>query len=111
MPILKITYSGSLSVNDYYATSQRRTEMLDTIDGSALLLVDLQELSSFPDAAVVRRSDSALNDRRIHHILAVLPEDLYRRVARAVLQNAALPVLVFPTIAAALDAAETLLAG
>ncbi len=110
MPVLQVTCTGTLSANDYYALNRRRSELLKTQEGDALLLVDLQQLAGFPDAAVVERGESALRDNRIQHILAVLPDDLYRRVARTVIQNSALRVLLFPTITAALDAAETLLA-
>jgi hypothetical protein len=110
MPILKATYSGTLSANEYYALNRRRLEMLDAREGAAILLVDLQQIGGFPDAASVRRGDSALRDDRIRRVLAVLPDDLYRRVGRTVSYHSALRVYYYPSMDAALDAAENLLA-
>jgi hypothetical protein len=110
LPVLQATYNGILSAKEYYAMCRQRSDMLDRGPEQIVLVVDAQRIENFPDAATVERGENVLWHPKVYRTLIALPEDLYLRLARAVIADNELPVHFYPGIDRALDAAETLTA-
>ena len=111
LPVLTATYSGLLSSQEYCRMLDQRQAMLEAGPEKVILLADLRGLEGFPTASAVDLSRSILMQVRIRCVLVVIPDDLYRRVARALLDptHQGLRVYLFPDFNQAIAYAETLL--
>lgn len=110
LPILQATYKGILSANEYYTMCRQRSDMLNKGPGRIVLVVDAQRMEGFPDAGVVKRGEDISLHDRVYRTLIVLPEDLYRRVSRAIVADDNLPVWFYSTVDGARETAERLVA-
>jgi hypothetical protein len=106
LPVLMATYTGILTPKTYTAMCDQRYAMLDDGPGPVMLLADMQALEGVRDAVSFQRDNAVLFDERVRSTLVVLPEDLYRRVMRAVNadEQQHYPVQFFSDIDSALDA-------
>jgi hypothetical protein len=109
LPVLQATYQGALSASDYRAMCHQRSELIEAGPDQLVLVMNMQQLEGFSDAAVVERRENILLDHRVFRTLVVIPEDLYSRLARAIVVDRRLPVHFFSNIDQALDEAESLI--
>jgi hypothetical protein len=110
-PVLIATYSGLLSSQEYNQMFDQRQAMLEAGPERAILLTDLRGLEGFPGARAVDLDQNILTHVKIRCVLVVVPDDLYRRVSRAILDSShpGLRAYLFPDFNQAIACAETLL--
>lgn len=83
LPVLMAEYSGTLTSKVYYAMCDKRRKMLDNGPDLVVIIANMQQLENVRDAESFERNDDDLFDGRVASTLVVLPNDLYRRVIRA----------------------------
>ena len=109
LPVLIATYTGTLTSKAYRAMVNKRRKMLAEGPDHVALLVDTRQLENVHDATSFKRDNAHLFDERVAGTFVVMPEDLYRRVKRALDANTQqhYPVQFFGNFDAALAAIST----
>lgn len=109
LPVLVLTYTGTLSRNDYTAMYDKRHTMLNTAERCVTLLADVRHLEGFthPDAAGLR--PNVLLHPSVKNLLVVLSEDVYRNLTYSIITHAVreLRVRFFADLRTALEFAQT----
>ena len=110
LPVLLASYTGSISIKEYYKMRDERLAMLRKGPDRAILLADVQHLDEFPDLEPTQRGENILLDEQITRTLIVLDSDFFRRLARSMVPDPdrRYPVRVFGDMEEALAEAQTL---
>jgi hypothetical protein len=110
MPVLMATYTGVISVKEYYTMCDGRLDMLRKGPDHAILLADVQSLEGFPDLEPSQRCENILLHEKIARILVVLDSGYFRRLSRSMVPDPEQRYLVrlFSTVEEALAEAKTL---
>jgi hypothetical protein len=110
MPVLLATYTGVISVKEYYAMCDGRLDMLRKGPERAILLADVQSLEGFPDLEPSQRCENILLHEKIARILIVLDSGYFRRLSRSFVPDAEHrhPVGLFGAVEEALATAKSL---
>ncbi|HVO70771.1 MAG TPA: hypothetical protein VMT24_12040 [Aggregatilineaceae bacterium] len=110
LPVLLATYTGVISVKDYYAMCDGRLDMLRKGPDRAILLADVQSLEGFPDLEPSQRGENILLHEKIARTLIVLDSSFFRRLSRSMVPDPeqTYPVRLFSTVEEALVEAKTL---
>ena len=110
MPVLMATYTGVISVKEYYAMCDGRLDMLRKGPDHAILLADVQSLEGFPDLESSQRCENILLHEKIARLLIVLDDSFFRRLSRSMVPDSEqkYPVGLFSTVEEALAEAKSL---
>jgi hypothetical protein len=109
-PVLLATYTGSISIKEYYTMCDERLAMLRQGPDRAILLANVQQLDEFPDLEPMQRGENILLHERIVRILIVLDSSFFRRLSRSMVPDPehGYPVRLFGDREEALAEAQTL---
>ena len=110
LPVLLATYTGSISIKEYYKMCDERQAMLRKGPQQAILLVDVQHLAEFPDLEPSQRGENILLNEKIARTLIVLDGGFFRRLSRSIVPDAGrgYPVRLFGDVEEALAEAKAL---
>lgn len=110
LPVLLATYTGSISIKEYYKMCEERLTMLRKGPDRAILLADVQRLDGFPDLEPSQRGDNILLHEKIARTLIVLDSGFFRRLSRSIVPDpeGGYPVRLFGNVEEALAEAQTL---
>ena len=112
LPVLIATYQGHLTAAAYRALRDQQRALLADGPDEVVLLADMRQFESFPDAGTIAPGDTLLAHPQIIGAVIVLDAEWYDRLARAILPaDETRRVSFFEDFDAALAHAETRLRG
>jgi len=83
--ILVTTCQGKLTLKDYRAMREQQRAWLADAPDRVVLLADMRQFEGFPDANTIEPSDTLLAHAQIACVAVMLDNELYDRLARALL--------------------------
>jgi hypothetical protein len=89
MPVLMATYRGTLSAKEYDKMCDERLKMLKNGPDQVVFVADTRDLQAFADAEIAARHESIFLHEKVVHTLVILQEDVYRRLMRSLMKDAA----------------------
>lgn len=110
LPVLIVTYSGTLTAGDIRRLQTERKAMLDARGGPVTVVADVRGLEAFPDALKTDRDARVINHGAMRYMLVVFGSRLYHILMRPISDTAEYdyPVRFFADLDEALAAAAAL---
>ncbi len=87
LPVLVVTYKGSLTAKEYDKMCDERTKMLKSGPSQVILFADTRQMQAFPDAESAVLRESVIRHAKVIRTLVVLEDKLYRRIKRSLLDD------------------------
>ncbi len=109
--VLVVTYQGKLTLKEYRDLVQQRAAMIKDGPGDVVVLADMQDFDSFPDAAQLTQVENVSAYDKVRSLVVVLPENMYKRISHVSAQDLDrhFAVYFFGSRDQALEAADHLL--
>ena len=103
LPALIVHYQGNISADEYRRMCAERAELLDEASSDVMVVMDMQAMQDF-STAQLGGENSPLHHKNVRHVLIVLDEELYPKVAGSVVPDTEgrWPVHFFPDMEQAL---------
>lgn len=83
LPVLVVTYQGKLTLKEYQKLIAQRAAMLNDGPAQVVILADMQDFESFPDAEQLTETENATAYDNVRSLVVVLPQDMYKRISHA----------------------------
>ena len=104
LSVLVVHYEGSVPADEYRQMYTKRAELLEKTQGDVWVVVDMRNLQNFPDAILVGEEENVLQHKNVRHVLLVVAEALYEKLATSTVPDKAQrwPVRFFASVEEAL---------